>query len=49
MSLVKQQRRRPNLHNLQGELGKVMQLIFIGEHKRGKDVESWLLEMRMYL
>jgi hypothetical protein len=43
VSLVKHQRRRHELDNLQGELKNIKPPIFYGENKKGEEVESWLL------
>jgi hypothetical protein len=33
---------------LQGELGKIKPPTFNGEHRKGEEVEAWLLEMKKY-
>jgi hypothetical protein len=48
VSLVWRQRRRPEADTLQGELRKIKPPAFNGEHRKGEEVESWLLEMKEY-
>jgi hypothetical protein len=48
VSHVQRQRRRPEADILQGELRKIKPPNFNGEHKKGEDVEAWLLEMKKY-
>jgi hypothetical protein len=33
---------------LQGELRKIKPPTFNGEHRKGEEVEAWLLEMKKY-
>jgi murein L,D-transpeptidase YafK len=33
---------------LQGELRKINRSTFNGEHRKGEEVEAWLLEMKKY-
>jgi hypothetical protein len=42
------QRRRPEADILQGELRKIKPPTFNGEHRKGEEVEAWLLEMKKY-
>jgi hypothetical protein len=49
VSLVRRHRRRPKADILQGELKKIKPPTFNGEHKKGKEVKAWLLEMKKYL
>jgi hypothetical protein len=48
MSLIRNQRRRHELDNLQGELMKIRPPCFYGERGREYDVETWLLGLRIY-
>jgi hypothetical protein len=48
VSLIWRKIRRPEEGILQGELGKIKPPIFNGEHKKGEEVEAWLLEMKKY-
>jgi hypothetical protein len=42
------QRRRPKEDILQGELRKIKPPTFNGEHMKGEEAKSWLLEMKKY-
>ena len=48
VSLVRRQRRIPEENIFQGELKKIKPPTFNGEHKKGEDVDTWLLEMKKY-
>jgi hypothetical protein len=48
VSPVRRQRRRPEADILQGELRKIKPPTFNGEHRKGEEVEAWLLEMKKY-
>jgi hypothetical protein len=48
VSPVRHQRRRHELDILQGELRRLKPPTFDGEHRKGEDVEAWLLGMRKY-
>ena len=48
MSLIRHLRRIHDKEELHGELRKIKPPTFDGENKRGEDVESWLLGMKMY-
>jgi hypothetical protein len=41
-------RRRPKSSILQGEIRKIKPPSFDGEHRKGEDVEVWLLGMRKH-
>jgi hypothetical protein len=46
--LFRRQRRRPEGDILQGELRNIKPPTFNGEHRKGEEVEAWLLEMKKY-
>ena len=48
VSPVRHKRRSQEKEELHGEITKIKPPTFDGEKKRGEDVESWLLGMRMY-
>jgi hypothetical protein len=48
VSLVRHQRRRRELENLQGGIRKLKPPLFDGDHRKGEDVEAKLLGMRKY-
>jgi len=48
VSLVINQRRRPKLNILQGELRKIKPPSFDGDHRKREDVEAWLFGMGKY-
>jgi hypothetical protein len=48
VSLVRHQRRIPKLDSLQGDLRKLKPPILDGDHRKGEDVEAWLLDVRKY-
>ena len=48
VSLIRKQRRRHELDNLQGEMRKIRPPSFDGERKREDDVEAWLLGIQRY-
>jgi hypothetical protein len=48
LSLVRDQRRRLEIYDLQGEIRKINPLTFDGDHKKGEDAEVWLFGMRKY-
>jgi hypothetical protein len=48
VSPVKRKRRRPKGDILQRELRKIKPPNFNGEHRKGEEVEAWLLEMKKY-
>jgi hypothetical protein len=48
VSPIRKQRRRPESDILQGELRKLKPPNFDGEHRKGEEVEAWLLGMRKY-
>ena len=49
MSPFRHHKRRNVKDYLQGELVKIKPPTFVGEDKKGEDVEAWLLGMRKYL
>jgi hypothetical protein len=48
VSHVKRQRRMHEGHILQGELKKIKPPTFNGEHRKGEEVEAWLLEIKKH-
>jgi len=48
VSPIRHQIRRYELDNLQGEIRKLKPPNFDSEHKRGDDVETWLLGIIKY-
>jgi hypothetical protein len=48
VSHVRRRRRRPKGDILQGEIKNIKPPTLNGEHKKGEEVEAWLLEMNKY-
>jgi hypothetical protein len=48
VSPIRRQRIRPEADIFQGELKKIKPPNFNGEHRKGEEVEAWLLEMKKY-
>jgi len=48
VSLIRKQRRRFEVDDLQGELSKIKPPTFDGDHKKYEDAKTWLLGMRKY-
>jgi hypothetical protein len=46
VSLVRRKRRRPEAYTLQGKLSKIKPQNFNGEHRKGEEIDAWLLEMK---
>jgi hypothetical protein len=48
VSHVWRKRRRPETKILQGDLRTIKPPNFNGEHKKGEEVDAWLLEIKKY-
>jgi hypothetical protein len=48
VSLVKRKIKIPEVDIFHVELGKIKPPTFNGEHRKGEEVEAWLLEMKKY-